>query len=176
MEHYPTRFEAYPSERLIEIAIAWADHAWPITVEQAQRVYESLGYHAYPPDPSLFISDLSADGEPDSYYTATGKHINSIRPAIARRCPLEEEARYAALVSGTYAKYRSAFDSTFNRATKHVRGSRSDEWTLDNDVRFRIGDIGTTITFVIHSPRMTQLRREEEEMGLTSYDDILEDD
>ena len=43
-------------------------------------------------------------------------------------------------------------------------------------MRFRIGDIGTKITFVIHSPRMTQLRREEEEMGLTSYDDILEDD
>ena len=101
-------------------------------------VEETKAFEAYPAerfnpsDPSLFISDLSADGEPDSYYTATGKHINSIRPAIARRCPLEEEARYAALVSGTYAKYRSAFDSTFNRVTKHVRGSRSDEWTLDN--------------------------------------------
>ena len=176
MPQHPVSFEAYPAERFIEIAKAWADHAWPITVEQAQRVYESLGYHAYPPNPSLFISDLSADGEPDSYYTATGKHINSIRPAIARRCPIEEEARYTALVSDTYAKYRSAFDSTFNRVAKHVRDSRSDEWTLDNDVRFRIGDIGITITFVIHSPRMTQLRREEESMGLASYDDILEDD
>ena len=176
MVENPKAFEAYSPDRFIEIVKAWANHSWPITTEEARELYESLGYRANPSDPSLFISDLSADGEPDSYYTATGKHINSIRPAIARRCPLEEEARYAALVSGTYAKYRSAFDSTFNRVTKHVRGSRSDEWTLDNDVRFRIGDIGTTITFVIHSPRMTQLRREEEEMGLTSYDDILEDD
>ena len=169
-------FEAYPADRFIEIVKAWANHSWPITTEEARELYESLGYRANPSDPSLFISDLSADGEPDSYYTSIDNHVNSIRPAIARRCPLEEEARYAALVSGTYAKYRSAFDSTFSRVTKHVRGSRSDEWTLDNDVRFRIGDIGTTITFVIHSPRMTQLRREEEEMGLTSYDDILEDD
>ena len=176
MPQHPVSFEAYPAERFIEIAKAWADHAWPITVKQAQRVYESLGYRAYPPDPSLFTSDLSADGEPDSYYTATGKHINSIRPAVARRCPIEEEARYSALVSDTYAKYRSAFDRTFNHVAKHVRGSRSDEWTLDNDVRFRISDIGITITFVIHSPRMTQLRREEESMGLASYDDILEDD
>ena len=30
--------------------------------------------------------------------------------------------------------------------------------------------------FIIRSPRMTQLRREEMEMGLTNYDDILEDD
>ena len=176
MAQRPARFEAYPTDRLIEIVKAWVNHSWPITTEEARELYESLGYHANPSDPSLFISDLSADGEPDSYYTSTGKHINSIRPAIARRCPIEEEAKYTALVSDTYTRYCSAINHTFNSITKHVHDSQSDEWTLDNDVRFRIGNIGITITFVIHSPRMTQLRREEQEMGLTSYDEILEDD
>ena len=176
MTQQPARFEAYPTDRFIKIVKTWADHAWPITPEQAQRAYESLGYHAYPSDPSLFTSDFSVDDEPDSYYTSTGKHINSIRPAIARRCPIEKEARYAALVSDTYTRNCSAINHTFNNITKHVHDNQSDEWTLDNDVLFRIGNIGITITFVIHSPRMTQLRREEQEMGLTSYDEILGED
>ena len=32
------------------------------------------------------------------------------------------------------------------------------------------------VSLTLHSPRMTQLRREEEEIGLTDYDDFLEDD
>jgi len=176
MTQQSARFEAYPTDRFIEIIKAWANHPWPMSPAETQELYESLGYRANPSDPSLFISDFSVDDEPDSYYTYTGKHINSIRPAIARRCPIEEEARYAALVSDTYTRYCSAINHTFNNITKHVHDSQSDEWTLDNDMRFRIGNIGITITFVIHSPRMTQLRREEEEMGLTSYDEILEDD
>ena len=169
-------FEAYPADRFIEIAIVWADHAWPITVEQAQRVYESLGYHAYPPDPSLFISDLSADGEPDSYYTSIDNHVNSIRLTIARRCLAEEKSKYSSLVSETYAAYCAAFERTFSNITNHLQTNRADEWILDNDVRIGIGNIGVTIAFFIRSPYMTQLLREEQEMGLTSYDEILEDD
>ena len=176
MTQRPTRFEAYPAERFIEIAKAWADHAWPITLEQAQRVYESLGYHAYPPDPSLFISDLSADGEPDSYYTSIDNHVNSIRPTIATRCLAEEKSKYSSLVSETYAAYCAAFERTFSNITNHLQTDRADEWTLDNGVCISIGNIGVTIAFFICSPYMTQLLREEQEMGLTSYDEILEDD
>ena len=139
MVENPKAFEAYSPDRFIEIVKAWANHSWPITTEEARELYESLGYRANPSDPSLFISDLSADGEPDSYYTSIDNPVNSIR--------LADEWTI-----------------------------RSDEWTLDNDVRIGIGNIGVTIAFFISSPYMTQLLREEKEMGLTSYDDILEDD
>lgn len=39
-----------------------------------------------------------------------------------------------------------------------------------------VGNPGNIITLYIDSPRMTQLLLEEEAMGLTDYDDILEDD
>ena len=176
-------FEAYSPDRFIEIVKAWANHSWPITTEEARELYESLGYHANPSDPSLFISDLSEDGEPDSYYTSADNHVDSIRLAIARRCPDEEESKYSSLVSKTYAAYCAAFERTFNNITNHLQTNRadewtirSDEWTLNNDVRIGIGNIRVTIAFFIRSPYMTQLLREEKEMGLTSYDDILEDD
>ena len=50
------------------------------------------------------------------------------------------------------------------------------EWFLDNDVQIRIDNVGIMVSLTLHSPRMTQIRREEEEMGLTNYDDIFEDD
>ena len=183
MVESPKAFEAYPPDRFIEIVKAWANHSWPITTEKARELYESLGYRANPSDPSLFISDLSADGEPDSYYTSIDNHVNSIRLTIARRCPDEEESKHSSLVSETYAAYCAAFERTFNNTTNHSQTNRadewtirSDEWTLDNDVRIGIGNIGVTIAFFICSPYMTQLLREEQEMGLTSYDEILEDD
>ena len=183
MPQQSTTLEAYTPERFIEIVKAWANHSWPITTEKARALYESLGYRANPSDPSLFISDLSADGEPDSYYTSIDNHVNSIRLTIARRCLVEEKSKYSSLVSETYAAYCAAFERTFNNITNHSQTNRadewtirSDEWTLDNDVRISIGNIGVTIAFFISSPYMTQLLREEQEMGLTSYDDILEDD
>ena len=183
MTQHPARFEAYPTDRFIEIVKAWANHSWPITTEEARKLYESLGYHAHPSDPSLFISNLSADGEPDSYYTSIDNNINSIRLTIARRCPDEEESKHFSLVSKTYAAYCAAFERTFSNITNHLQTNRanewtirSDEWTLDNGVCISIGNIGVTIAFFIRSPYMTQLLREEREMGLTSYDEILEDD
>ena len=61
-------------------------------------------------------------------------------------------------------------------AVEHLVHDKAVEWTFDNDVRIRIGYIDFALSFIIRSPRMTQLRREEMEMGLTDYDDILEDD
>ena len=183
MTQHPTRFEAYPTDRFIEIVKAWANHSWPITTEEARELYESLGYHAHPSDPSLFISNLSAESEPDSYYTSIDNNVNSIRLTIARRCLAEKESKYSSLVSETYAAYCAAFEQTFSNITNHLQTDRadewtirSDEWTLDNGVRICIGNIGVTIAFFIRSPYMTQLLREEQEMGLTSYDEILEDD
>ena len=176
MTQNPARFEAYPTDRFIEIVKAWANHSWPITTEEARELYESLGYRAHPSDPSLFISNLSADGEPDSYYTSIDDNVNSIRLTIARRCLAEEESKYASLVSETYAAYCAAFERTFSNITNHLQTDRADEWTLDNGVCISIGNIGVTIAFFIRSPYMIQLLREEQEIGLTSYDEILEDD
>ena len=183
MTQQSARFEAYPTDRFIEIIKAWAYHPWPMSPAETQELYESLGYRANPSDPSLFISDFSVDGEPDSYYTSIDNNVNSVRLTIARRCLAEEESKYSSLVSETYAAYCTAFERTFSNITNHSQTNRadewtirSDEWTLDNDVRISIGNIGVTIAFFVRSPYMTQLLREEQEMGLTSYDEILEDD
>lgn len=127
MVENPKAFEAYPANRFIEIVKAWANHSWPITAEEARELYESLGYRAKPSDPSLFISDLSADGEPDSYYTSIDNNVNSIRLAIARRCPDEDESKYSSLVSKNtpHTARRSRGPSTILRTTHRLIGQMS---------------------------------------------------
>ena len=80
-------------------------------------------------------------------------------------------------IESTYDTYCKAVSDAYPDALlKRDRTHNATEWFSKNDVQIRLSNVGITISFYIHSPRMTQLRREEEEMGLTSYDDILEDD
>ena len=170
-------FEAYPTDRFIEIAKAWINHPWPITIEEAKEIYESIGYHPYVPDPSLFTSDLSKDGEPDSYYTHNDGYINTVNITVTRRGEKGTERHNADKIEKTYKQYCNAIDTLVSkRLTRRHQQDSATEWFTDNNVNIRIGNPGHRVTFSVSSPAMTQLRREEQEMGLTSYDEILEDD
>ena len=80
-------------------------------------------------------------------------------------------------IESTYDTYCKAVSGAYPEAfSKRDRTHNAIEWFFKNDVQIRLSNTGITISFYIHSPRMTQLRREEQEMGLTSYDEILEDD
>ncbi len=170
------RFEAYTTDRFIEIIKAWVNHPWPITSDEGQAIYESLGLRGYAPRPNFFWSDFSTDKEPDSYYVVTRDQVSVIDMEMARLLP-DGEASDGSLLYEIYARYCNAIDTAFNgNATKHPVHDKATEWTFHNDVRIRIANIDIAISLVIHSPRTAQLRREEEEMGLTSYGEILEDD
>ena len=177
MTQHPSRFEAYPTDRFIEIVKAWANHSWPITTEEARELYESLGYHANPSDPSLFISDLSAGGEPDSYYTQHDGYVNTVNITVTKQGEIGTERHDADIVEKTYIRYCNAIDTLLSkRLTRRQQQDSATEWFIDSNVNIRVGNPGHRVTFSISSPTMTQLRREEQEMGLTSYDEILEDD
>ena len=177
MTQHPARFEAYPTDRFIEIVKAWANHSWPITTEEAKEIYESTGYRPYVPDPSLFASDLSKDGEPDSYYTHNDGYINTINITVTKQGEIGTERHDADKIEKRYKQYCNAIDALLSkRLTRRHQQDSATEWFIDNNVNIRVGNPGHRVTFSVSSPATTQLRREEEEMGLTSYDEILEAD
>ena len=177
MTQHPARFEAYATDRFIEIVKAWANHPWPLTTEGAKEIYESIGYRPYLPDPSLFASDLSKDGKPDSYYTQHDGYVNTVNITVTKQGEIGTERHDADIVEKTYIQYCNAIDTLLSkRLTRRQQQDSATEWFIDNNVNIRVGNPGHRVTFSISSPTMTQLRREEQEMGLTSYDEILEDD
>ena len=177
MAQQSSTLEAYTPERLIEIVKAWVNHSWPITSEEGRVIYESLGLRGYAPRPNFFWSDFSTDDEPDSYYVVTQNEVSSIDMEVARLVPSDKDVSDDSTLHSTYTQYCAALSAAFDGSTaEHLVHDKAAEWTFDNNVRIRIDNIDFVLSFIIRSPRMTQLRREEQEMGLTSYDDILEED
>jgi hypothetical protein len=176
MGHYPTRFEAYSVDRFIDIVKAWIEHSWPITAAEAQHVYESLGYSVDPEDPEMFTSPF-ADGKADSYYVTVKGLVSTVDIAVARPCNPDKEKESSAVIADAYATFHQAINSHYKNMISATRSDAdSTEWTFTSDVELDVSVWNRSVSACIHSPYMTQLRREEREMGLTSYEDILEDD
>ena len=176
MTQHPARFEAYPVDRFIEIVKAWIEHPWPITATEARNIYESLGYSVDPEDPEMFASPF-AGGEADSYYVTVKGLVSTVDIAVARPCNMGEEKDSFAAIADAYATFRQAINSHYKNMISATRSEDgSTEWTFTSDVELDVSVWNRSVSACIHSPYMTQLRREEQEMGLTSYDDILEDD
>ena len=176
MSQHPVSFEAYPVDRFIDIVKAWIEHSWPITAKEARQVYESLGYSAVPEDPEMFASPF-ADGEADSYYVTVKGLVSTVDIAVARPCDAGEEKESAAAIAAAYTAYSHAIDCHYENMIRSSRPrDRSTAWTFDNDVELNLSVWNRSLSARIRSPYMTQLRREEEAIGLTDYDNLLEDD
>ena len=176
MTQRPARFEAYPTDRFIEIVKTWIDHPWPITSKDGRIIFEYLVYSVDSEDPEMFASPF-AEQEPDSYFIARNGLIDDIDVAVSTVCTRGSIQDNADAIERTYDTYCKAVGDAYPEAlSKRDRTRNVVEWFFKNGAQIRLSNIGIAISFYIHSPRMTQLRREEEEMGLTSYDEILEDD
>ena len=176
MTQRPARFEAYPTDRFIEIVKTWIDRPWPITSKDGRIIFEDLGYSVDSEDPEMFASPF-AEQEPDSYFIARNRLIDDIDVAVSTICTRESMKENANAIERTYDIYCKAVSDAYPEAlSKEDRTRNAIEWHFESDVQIRLSNTGITVSFYIHSPRMTRLRREEEEMGLTSYDEILEDD
>lgn len=175
MSQHPAAFEAYPVDRFIEVINAWITHPWPMTPVQAKELYESLGYRAHAPKPRLFFSEFALE-EPDSFFTAHHNRVGNVRIAVSRPCAArtqQDENR----ISHVFAEYCAIIDSSLRDSISQRETEESSiRWTLDNDIEIRLAKLPRNISLRIASPRMTQLLREEQEIGLASYDDILEED
>ena len=175
MTQHPARFEAYPTDRFIEIVKAWANHSWPMTPAEAQELYESLGYRAYASKPELFISDFSQI-EPDSYVTTHNDRVGDVCISVSRPCDTVTPQNTDTIFC-TFNDYCTTIEDKLKDAISHRKIERNAiRWTLRNSVDIRLAKLSRNISVFIGSPCMTQLRREEQEMGLTSYDEILEED
>ena len=176
MPQQPVSFEAYPVDRFIDIVKAWIEHPWPITATEARNIYESLGYSVDPEDPEMFTSPF-ADGEADSYYVTVEDLVSTVDIAVARPCNVGKEEESSAAIADAYATFRQAINSHYKKMISATRSEDgSTEWTFTSDVELDVSIWNRSLSMRIRSPYMTQLRREEQEMGLTSYDEILEDD
>lgn len=177
MAQQPMTFEAYTADRFIEVVKAWVDHPWPISADEGRRLFEDLGYAVDSEDPEMFLSEFASNGEADSYFTARNGTVGTVDISVTKYYNTDDTTVDAKSVEDRYAQYCDAVDRAFRGTIVRRREKpRATEWIMRHGVLLWVGNPGSIITLYIDSPRMTQLLLEEEAMGLTDYDDILEDD
>ena len=175
MPQHPSSFEAYPVDRFIEVIKAWIAHPWPMTPIQAKELYESLGYRVHTPKPRLFFSEYAQE-EPDSFFTAQHNQVGNVRISVSRPCTTRTQ-HDENHISHVFTEYCAIINSSLRDSISQRKTEESSiRWTLDNDIEIRLAKLPRNISLRIASPRMTQLLREEREIGLTCYDEIFEDD
>ena len=177
MSQRPMTFEAYTVDRFIEVVKAWVDHPWPISTDEGRRLFEDLGYAVDSEDPEMFLSEFASNGEADSYFTARNGIVGTVDISVTKYYNADDATVDAKSVVDRYAHYCEAVDRAFHDIIVRRREKpRATEWIMSHGVLLWVGNPGCIITLYVESPRMTQLLTEEEAMGLTDYDDILEDD
>jgi len=141
--------------------------------EEGRQVFKDFGYRTDLSDPDMFSSRFT-NSTPDSFFTAQDNIIDNIFIAVANRLAAPEDND---IIERTYLEYRDAIDSSFASTITKLRSQKKyTEWRFNNNVELSVGNADITVSLFIRSPRMTKLHLEEEAMGLTSYDEILEDD
>jgi hypothetical protein len=141
--------------------------------EEGRQAFEDLEYRADPSDPDMFSSPFT-NGTTDSFFTAQDNIIGNVLIAVTNRLTTPERSN---IVERTYLEYCEAIDRYFASTITKLRTQKNNtEWRFNNNIELSVGNADITVSLFIRSPRMTKLRLEEKAMGLTSYDEILEDD
>ena len=160
-----TTFTPCPADKFAEIAKTWLDHTWPISAAEASKIYENLGYSADPEDPEMFASPFS-DGKSDSYYVTVKGFVSTVDIAVARPCNTGEEEEASAAIADTYTTYSRIIDRQYASTISSTRSrDHSKAWFFTTGLELNISIWNRSLSMRIRSPYMTQLRREEEEMG-----------
>ena len=129
------------------------------------------------PTPSNAKSQFASSGEADSYFTARDGTVGTVDISVTKYYDADDATVDAKSVANRYAQYCEAVDRAFHGIVVRRREKpRATEWIMSHGVLLWVGNPGSIITLYIDAPRMTRLLLEEEAMGLTDYDDILEDD
>ncbi|WP_039886326.1 DUF6301 family protein [Schaalia georgiae] len=149
-------FEAVSAGRAVEIMRAWAQHRWPMTVDEGGGVYTGMGFTPRPGDRTFFTSDMSPR-EADSFLVDEGDLVGEVSLRLSNWVP-EEDWEHS------LPKSRAAFDE-YVRAYTEVLGEPfsfegegpdfSRRWILDTKVMVELAGNEAFVELSVDSPEGT---------------------
>ncbi|MEG8106455.1 DUF6301 family protein [Actinomyces sp. CCUG 33915] len=151
-------FYAYATEQMVSIVRAWAEHTWPITLDEAFLLRDQCGWTGAPHDGTFFTTPVSS-GETDGTImkdTRDRNLVNSINARLTTRAPVELEARVSAITQSVYTDYRNALTTVYG-PPKEGRGKYGpySDWILPSNASIHLPSLGTFVKVTIDSPTET---------------------
>ena len=148
------RYTVLSDERFVEILEAWADSAWPKTIEDGYALRDRFGWVPDGIDPALFTSDVEPD-EPSAYFTARNGMIKMLNLPLTDIAP--EEARGYSMEQAVEV-YRHFCEILTRRYGKPKRrknrdGDYQSDYVTAQGVGINIGGNRSLVDCYIKSPQ-----------------------
>ena len=168
-DHVSVEFQAVPVDRAVEIMRAWAQHRWPMTVDEGVGVYTGLGFTSLTEDRTFFTSDMSPQ-EADSFLLVDDDRVGEVSLRLSNGVPKEGWARSLPESRAAFAEYVRAYTRVLGEpfSSEDEGTDFSCRWILDTKVMVMLIGNEAFIGLYIDSPENTGLflwEREMEERG-----------
>ena len=158
-----------PVGRAVEIMRAWAQHRWPMTVDEGVGVYTGLGFTSLTEDRTFFTSDMSPQ-EVDSFLVVEGDLVGEVSLRLSNWVPEEDWEQSLPKSRAAFAEYVRAYTEVLGESfSSEDEGTDfSRRWILDTKVMVELAGNEAFVELSVDSPEGTGdfLReREMEERG-----------
>ncbi|WP_424924107.1 DUF6301 family protein [Actinomyces bowdenii] len=165
-----TEFHTFPVEEAMTWIRAWTDHTWPMTLQDALSVCDSLGWTPSPKDAHFFITKLSMNGQEDGLILQSNQFgIKGVSFNLSSFPRVGKDDRNIANAATSYSQCIGSLEQSWGRGklTTDTDGASLCRWTLHNGVSISISRVNALIGVNIDSPWRTQLKEE--------YNRVMED-
>ncbi|MBO3724990.1 hypothetical protein J5X07_08115 [Actinomyces bowdenii] len=163
-------FRTLPIEETIAWIRAWTDHAWPMSLQEAFAIRDSLGWTPSHQEPRYFTTKLSTNGKEDGIISRSNEFgIKGVNFKLSTTpCPEENEQTIQMSITA-YSQYATALQQLWGpgQPGKGPYASSQLRWTLPNKVSISIILTAPLIGIDIDSPWRTKISEE--------YDQAMED-
>ena len=146
-----------PVGRAVEIMRAWAQHTWPMTVDEGVGVYTGLGFTSLTEDRTFFTSDMSPQ-KVDSFLVVEGDLVGEVSLRLSNGVPKEDWERSLPKSRAAFAEYVRAYTGllgeSFSSEDEGTDFSR--RWILDTKVAVMLIGNEASIVLYVDSPENTE--------------------
>ena len=156
-----------PVGRAVEIMRAWAQHRWPMTVDEGVGVYTGLGFTSLTEDRTFFTSDMSPQ-EVDSFLVVEGNLVGEVSLRLSNWVPEEDWEQSLPKSRAAFAEYVRAYTEVLGESfSSEDEGTDfSRRWILDTKVMVELAGNEAFVELSVDSPEGTgdflrELEREE---------------
>ena len=165
-------FRAPAVGRFMEIARAWALHAWPMTRAQGIATYKALGWVCADDDIESFTTDCTA-GEAESFLYASRGLVRMVDVQLSSLIPPAAYGGFDSVIAGTYLAYYDEATTTWGEPVneKDQGTGRSATWILPNDVCLTLSGNRAGIGMIVTPPDQTEEYLAELRAGTSIFDD-----
>ena len=152
-------FYAYATDQAVSIIRTWAEHPWPITLQEAYTLRDQCGWTGAPDDGRFFTTPVSNGRKTGSIRIDARKPnvISGINVQLTTRLPFELSPMAFASIRSVYSRYRDAVARIYAQPKEKTDESGPfSDWLLPNNTYLQLAATHTFIKIEIESPLGTQ--------------------